>query len=201
MNGTIEPVERPMRNIVRSRKAWVLAVALASAFVLAGCSGGGAYPADFFSEMHYNQSYKVQEPPSLSAPSDSVPITGREVSYTLAEARQLTSPVAGDAAAAKRGEALFRVNCSVCHGARALGDGPMADRLTLAGYSGKPANLTMSGPIGTKSDGEVFQVITKGYLAAYEFPVPAGTFVMPAFGKVLSEKSRWEIIAYLRTLN
>lgn len=180
-----------------SRNVGVLVLVLASAFALLGCSRG-SYPVDFFSEMHYNQSYKTQEPPSLSAPADSVPIAGRELTYTLAQARDLSNPLAVDDATIKRGEGLYRVNCAVCHGGVALGDGPMRDRLRNAGYGGSPADLTKGGPITNKTDGEVFQLVTKGYAVAYG--LPADRFVMPPFEKLLSENSRWEIIRYLRTL-
>ena len=57
---------------------------------IAGCGEPPpTYPLDIFPEMHYNPSYKTQEPPALTAPSDSVPITGKEVIYTLKEAQAL----------------------------------------------------------------------------------------------------------------
>ncbi|MBI2172337.1 MAG: cytochrome c [Chloroflexi bacterium] len=196
MNGTSQPLGRPSRaGGLGSGKAWVLA--LASAFVLLGCSRG-SYPVDFFSEMHYNQSYKVQEPPSLSAPSDSVPITGRELTYTLVQARGLTNPVPDTSGFVQAGEALYLVNCAACHGAGAKGDGPMRERLAKAGYASRPADLTGTGPIASKTDGEVFQVLTKGFAVTYG--LPADRFVMPPFEKLLAENSRWEIIRYLRTL-
>ena len=185
------------KAVGRSRKSWVLVLALSLAFALLGCSQG-AYPLDIFSEMHYNQSYKVQEPPSLSAPSDSVPITGRELVYTMAQARQLANPAPKGGASVKRGEALFKVNCVVCHGADAKGTGPMRDKLIAAGYVGQPADLTKAGTIIAKPDGEVYLIITKGYAVAYGFP-PASS-VMPSFEKLLTENDRWAIIRYLRTL-
>ena len=57
-------------------------VIMSSIFMLfvAGCGEPPpTYPLDIFPEMHYNQSYKTQEPPALTAPSDSVPITWKGV--------------------------------------------------------------------------------------------------------------------------
>jgi mono/diheme cytochrome c family protein len=42
-----------------------------------------------------------------------------------------------DDAAARRGAVTFKSHCASCHGAKALGDGPMADALRFA-----PADLT-----------------------------------------------------------
>lgn len=188
-----------------SRKTLVLLLALASAIALLGCSRG-SYPLDFFSEMHYNQSYKIEEPqPSgeiyrdSSAPADSVPVTGRGLQYTLAEARSLSNPVPASAESIALGEKLYKVNCAMCHGqdARGSDSGPVGVKLGLNGF-GKPANLTANGAIAGKTDGEVFQIVTRGYAASYGLPVDL--FTMPSFEKLLSEESRWEIIVYLRTL-
>jgi mono/diheme cytochrome c family protein len=155
--------------------------------------------------MHYNQSYKVQEPQAqgelprgASAPSDSVPITGRELTYTLVQARALTNPVPDTSGFVQAGKALYLVNCAACHGPAGKGDGAMRERLAAAKASSSPADLTGTGPIASKTDGEVFQILTKGFAATYG--LPADRFVMPPFEKLLSENSRWEIIRYLRTL-
>ena len=183
------------RPAIRSSRMLLLLAAL-SMIALAGCSRG-SYPLDFFYEMHYNQSYKVQEPPSLSAPADSVPVTGRDLAYTLVQAQALENPVPVNPATIDRGQRLYQVNCSMCHGVTGLGDGPMRDRLTVAGYRGSPANLTAGGPTAGKTDGEVFLIITKGFAGAYG--LPDGTFVMPAFSKLLTEEDRWTLVRYLRT--
>ncbi|MBI4340059.1 MAG: c-type cytochrome [Chloroflexi bacterium] len=207
MKGTAQPMVPPsLRAIFRNKRAWPLALAMALAFALAGCSRG-SYPLDFFSEMHYNQSYKAQEPQAAgelprgsSAPSDSVPVTGRGLPYDLAQARALANPAPSDAATIAQGAYLFKVNCAMCHGADAKGgsSGPLGPRLTAAGYLNPPADLTGTGPAAKKVDGEVFFVISKGYAGAYG--LPAGSFVMPPFEKLMSEESRWEVVRYLRSL-
>ena len=194
-----------------------LALATFAVFLLAGCSKSGvsrgAYPIDFFTEMHYAQSYKIQEPPSLSAPSVSVPSTvGRgvgyvldlsvpfasEVQYTLAEVQGLENPVPRDAAILEMGAGAFQTNCAVCHGAEGLGDGPMAERLQVAGYGGTPANLTAGGPTVNKSDGEVYLIVTSGFAGTYG--LPADSFVMPPFKKLLPAEERWALVHYIRSL-
>ena len=199
------------------RGVLLLALAALAVFLLAGCSKSGvsrgAYPIDFFTEMHYAQSYKIQEPPSLSAPSVSVPSTvGRgagyvldlsepfasEVQYTLAEAKGLENPVPRNAAILEMGAGVFQTNCSVCHGASGTGDGPMAERLQAAGYGGTPANLTAAGPTVNKSDGEVYLIVTSGFAGAYG--LPADSFVMPPFEKLLTAEERWALVHYIRSL-
>ncbi len=179
-----------------ARSGGLLLLAALSVILLAGCSRG-AYPLDFFPEMHYAQSYKIQEPPSLSAPTGSVPVTGAEVDYTLAQARLLQNPVPKDRGVSA-GAKLYQANCAVCHGSTGLGDGPMATRLKDAGYASPPANLTGAGPTKAKPDGEVFLAITKGFAGAYG--LPADRFVMPAFRKLLTEQERWALVQYIRSL-
>ncbi|MBI4199292.1 MAG: c-type cytochrome [Chloroflexi bacterium] len=187
-----------------------LAAALALFLVgasLAGCSTG-AYPLDFFKEMHYAQSYKAQEPPGLSAPEQSVPVTGKGLSYTMEQARVLKIPVARSDAVLARGKNLYDLNCAVCHGAAGKGDGPMAARLTAAGYLGfygadkpAPADLaSLTGPAAGKPDGEIYQIVTLGFAGAYPSLARAREFVMPGFGKLLPEQDRWALVHYLRSL-
>ncbi len=178
-----------------TRRGFLLLAAL-SVLMLTGCSRG-AYPLDFFPEMHYNQSYKIQEPPSLSAPEGSVPITGSEVDYALAQAKLLQNPVPKDQGVSS-GSKLYQANCAVCHGSTGLGDGPMATRLKDAGYPSTPANLTAAGPTNAKPDGEVFLIITKGFAGAYG--LPEHRFVMPAFRKLLTYEDRWALVHYIRSL-
>ena len=199
------------------RGVLLLALAAVAVFLLAGCSRSGvsrgSYPIDFFTEMHYAQSYRIQEPPSLSAPSVSVPSTvGRgvgyvldlsepfasEVQYTLPEAQGLENPVLKDAATLAAGNSVFQTNCAMCHGAAGLGDGPMAERLQVAGYSAAPANLTAVGPTANKSDGEVYLIVTNGFAGTYG--LPADSFVMPPFKKLLTAEERWALVHYIRSL-
>jgi mono/diheme cytochrome c family protein len=170
--------------------------------LIAGCSTAGlsqgSYPVDFFTEMHYNQSFKLQEPPSLSAVSEAVPTTGREVNFTLAQARELENPFETTQATINQGSQLFEINCSVCHGTSGQGDGPMKDHLATAGYRSAPADLTSSGPSAAKSEGEIYLVITNGFAKAYGLPV--NQFVMPPFQKLLAPEDRWAIVSYIRNL-
>ena len=180
----------------RSSRLMLLALLALSAGLLLGCSAG-TYPFDYFSEMHYQQSYKKQEPPSLSAPAGSVPTTGREVDYTLEQARALQIPFPAIQATIGKGTELYQVNCAVCHGASGKGDGPMRQAFRDGEYRGIPSNLTVA-PTTSKPDGEVFQIITKGFANMYG--MPEEDFVMPPFRKLLTVEERWMLVHYIRSI-
>src|SRR5574337_135109 len=101
---------------------------------------------------------------------------------TAAEAQQ-----AGDPA---QGKAIYEKKCVLCHGVDGKGDGPGAVNLDP-----KPRDFTKAkykirtSPSGqAPTDADLFRVITEGM---------PGTS-MPAW-KVLSEKERWNLVAYLKT--
>lgn len=95
------------------------------------------------------------------------------------------SPVPADAASIDAGAKLFMDNCMGCHGRRADGKGVVARNLDP-----KPRNLRNALWIVSKSDGYLFRFITYG--------IPGTS--MPPWGPVLSEKDRWNLINYLRSL-
>jgi cytochrome c553 len=196
-------IPTPKTVFLSSSRSIVLVLFSLLTVLFLGCSQG-AYPVDFFPEMHYHNSFKIQEPPSLSAPSDSVPLTGRELEYTMETARQLEMPmdIAKASGAVSNGQSLFATNCVVCHGVTAKGsdgDGPMWEHLLNSGYRpASPGDLTDTGPTVPKADGEVFLIITKGFADAYG--LPSDRFVMPPFGKLLTQEERWMLVRYIRSL-
>ncbi|MEK9659447.1 MAG: cytochrome c [Chloroflexota bacterium] len=168
--------------------------ALVLALVLVACKPGdparstGAYPIDIFQEMHYNQTYKAQEPPRLAPPSDSVPVSGGYIpAGTKAEMKDVANPFASDADLMERGALLFRQNCSMCHGLTGAGDGPVGAKLVSYGGTQPPA-LT-SGRVQALSVGEVYAVLANGL---YIGPT---LFYMPPFQGLLSEHDRWALAA------
>jgi len=173
-------------------------VALVLGLLLTACASTGSYPRDVFTEMHYQQSYRSQEPPRLAPPRDSVPVTGREIVYTFDEYKTLQVPAAVAAGYdPARASKLYRVNCALCHGAQGKGDGPM--RAFLTGFP--PADLT--GPASqTSTEGELFGFINYGgrigFAAAQrgiESPSP-----MPAFSKLLTAEERWLLVLFIKSL-
>jgi mono/diheme cytochrome c family protein len=91
------------------------------------------------------------------------------------------NPVTADAASIKKGRALFLEQCAVCHGRNAIGDGPMAPRLTP-----EPANLVEIS--GHHPDGDFFWKIENG----------RGS--MPGFAGRLTEEQIWHLVNYIQSL-
>jgi len=92
------------------------------------------------------------------------------------------NPFAGNAAAIAEGKKIFMTTCAPCHGTTGRGDGPAA-----AALNPKPANYTTKA-ISAESDGALFWKLSEGRGA------------MVPFKSTYSEKQRWELITYIRTL-
>jgi putative copper resistance protein D len=80
---------------------------------------------------------------------------------------------------------LYRDHCALCHGAAGWGDGPAG-----AGLPKKPADLTAP-HTAQHTAGDMYWWLTHG--------IPASG--MPAFGAVLAEDERWDLINYIRALS
>ncbi len=85
----------------------------------------------------------------------------------------------------KRGEAVFKTNCILCHGIKGDGKGRAAVL-----YDPPPANLTRS----DKNDDYKISIITLGGAAMGRSPV------MPVWGKQLSTQEIKDVVAYLKTI-
>lgn len=83
------------------------------------------------------------------------------------------------------GEAIFMNECAPCHGDSGMGDGPRAEKLpVIPPPVGSPAYSRAVPPT------RWFQVITQGRIDR----------LMPGYGASLSDRQRWDIVAYLMTL-
>ena len=178
-------------------------------FTLPAFPETGANAVQVFTEMHYQPSYKTQEGPRLLPPSDSVPVTGREVRPTSVAGYEPLVPtqVAVDAYNSTGGaeaQHLYAVNCMVCHGPGLRGDGPIT---TLTGADGDlamengpfPADLTSAFTVDS-TDGELFGFISGGgrqglasILSGRQTRSP-----MPEFQRLLTEEERWQLVLYMR---
>lgn len=181
------------RLLRHGRRRLLLLVGLSLvALAAASCvTNRGAYPIEIFSEMHYSQTFRSQEPPRLQA------VGGAEVFVQLGVNASLAvkgpEEMKADAAAryaANPGAAaeLFRVNCSVCHGIKGLGDGPIVPFLTdPSNYTGSPyATPPNLQETRNRLDRDaMFGILTNGI------------FVMPEFGLLLSEEDRWDLVQYI----
>ncbi|MBI4312989.1 MAG: cytochrome c [Chloroflexi bacterium] len=192
----------------------------AAAMTLTACSVG-AYPVDYFQEMHYSPAVRLQEPPRLSPPPGAIAFRGvgaeAEMSappaYDLMARVQLEAvtrnPLPDTRTVRDQGAALFARNCAVCHGER--GDGkPEGGRaiipavFTAAGAL-PPADL-MAPATRARTDGALFAIITHG-LGVVPMPADAkdpeaykALTNMPAWRKLLTPDQRWALVRHIRAL-
>lgn len=167
----------------RSRPRWVvlsLVLGTLCAGLLTSCYG---YLWDVFPEMHYQQSYRLQEPPRRMPPADSVPVTGKAREYSFAEAAEISNPLPNTPERIEAGKRLFMINCKHCHGADGRGEGPV-------GLYFDPLPQAMQGDRITneRKDGDIYWILTNSL----------GN--MPSFGKLLTPEERWELILFIRYL-
>ena len=156
----------------------------------------GSHAVVVFSEMHYSPAYDDQEGPTIGPPSDSVPVTGREIKYTADEYTLLRmSDKSTNSYAQEKAADLYRVNCTVCHGESLQGDGAAAKYLTRGAA---PANL-LGGSSVDATEGELFAWIS--YVSrtgfALEMAGQPNPTVMPTFNKLLTEDERWHLVKYI----
>lgn len=98
-----------------------------------------------------------------------------------AQVKNPLPPLAGkDSLEASR---LFNINCAICHGAGAQGNGP----ISTSGKIGGIANLTLPNYVAM-ADGTMFHSINYG------------KNLMGSYAPQLSRKQRWQVIQYIRTL-
>jgi mono/diheme cytochrome c family protein len=93
------------------------------------------------------------------------------------------NPVPTDEVSLQRGEILYSVNCALCHGATAQGDGPISD-FYIEYEADPPPDLTASNMF----DGSIFRIITQG----------SGT--MLPLAENMTQRERWDVVNYVQTL-
>jgi mono/diheme cytochrome c family protein len=97
-------------------------------------------------------------------------------------ADNIQNPLAGNTELLKDGKSLYVTYCSPCHGIKGKGDGAAAASLKV-----KPADHT-SDAVQKQTDGAIYWELTEGHNP------------MPSYKTALTEKQRWELVNYIRTL-
>ena len=182
-----------MKSMISCRALSIVGLIMLFNVIVTGCAiqESNTYPVETFSEMHYSQAFKPQEPPRLAPPSNSIVFdsTGHpDTVLRVPEKRERTY----DAEIASN---LYRVNCSVCHGVSGLGDGPAVRHITSRSsfyattqgspYKGPP-NLVDSAANRLNEPETMYS-----YLKSWNGPV------MPPWGKLLSEEDIRGIVNYI----
>jgi mono/diheme cytochrome c family protein len=188
----ISPAQFKPTRLNAGRRLGAIALLGAIAMMASACAvqKSNTYPVEIFSEMHYSQAVRTQEPPRLQPPAESVVYgnTGApDVVLNVPEKKQR----AYDPAVAAE---LFRINCSACHGVNGTGDGRATPHLksnasfyaTRNGtpYQSLPPNLQESR--AQRDEQTLYTIISNGLT------------VMPKFGKLMSEEDIWDIVAFIK---
>jgi mono/diheme cytochrome c family protein len=110
-----------------------------------------------------------------------LPYRGTNDTTGLRMADKLVNPYEESPALLEQGKLAYEINCQHCHGAKAVGDGKVADK-----YPGV-ANLT----------GDAYKNITEGHIFHV---ITYGKGLMGAHGSQVSEEERWKIARYVKQL-
>ena len=161
------------------RRLAMIFVAAGVAFAVVLLFSFDVIKIDWPSFMEIQPSYRPMENP-LPPPERSIPIEGPVAIPGMGAPE---NPTKADDASIARGAELYNINCKMCHGQTAEGNGPIA-----AFLANKPANLT-SPVVQSKSDGSIFLTITNGV---------AGK--MPALNENFTVPERWDLVNFIRTL-
>ncbi len=93
------------------------------------------------------------------------------------------NPVRFTEISVERGKKLYLTQCAMCHGKNGDGKGEVVEELKIS-----PPDLTKPETLKTRTDGELFAIIT------------SGSNVMPGQEKRMTERHKWHLVNYLRTL-
>ncbi len=123
--------------------------------------------------------------PQMSVPIGGMAVAGYQVSYgalpgTIDSMASIRNPIPASDSSLANGRKYFQINCAVCHGDRAMGDGPV----TKYGMPG--INLTTD-MTKARTDGYIFGMIRNG------------RGLMPPYNRI-EEMDRWDVVNYLRAL-
>jgi len=176
-------------------------IAIVISSLLMGCmkSSGfqesNTYPVEIFSEMHYSQAYKSQEPPRIKSSGSSIPFKrlasgpSEILNVPEKEERQYDEFVAKN---------LYRVNCSMCHGVDATGGGTVSKYITSerSFYAENNGETYKAPPNLLESTGNTFADID----SMINFVRITGSQTggpMPPYEKLLSEAEMRDIVTYI----
>lgn len=136
----------------------------------------------FAANPNFTDGKTLQREPRTSIPRELIPLHYAATKEdALRAGNELTSPASGEAAA-KRGEFVFQNFCATCHGMGGLGNGPVAQR----GFPPPPSLLADNAR--AMKDGQMFHILTYGQNN------------MPSYASQISRQDRWDVIAYVRSL-
>lgn len=121
----------------------------------------------------------------FAMPTGTLPRVGGELWLPREEreaAAKRANPFGATPESVAKGQQLFAIYCSPCHGAGGKGDGPVSPKFV------PPPDLSHPSIQKGRSDGYMQHVIG------------TGGAVMPAYGEAISPEERWHVVNFLRSL-
>jgi mono/diheme cytochrome c family protein len=158
---------------------WVFLVCLLVVGAAAGALGGTIVYR--WNTSMQNDVKVVPGQITLAQPPGTVPREGAELVVARETYLARKNPIAPSPESIARGQELYGVYCTPCHGASGKGDGLVTPRFI-------PAPDLTSQPVQVKPDGH------------FSYYIGYGGAIMPAYGEALSVTDRWDIVNYVRTL-
>lgn len=101
---------------------------------------------------------------------------------------ELNNPYKAVPEVLKRGEAVYKTQCAICHGEKGLGDGPLVVRADGSDAAYKAVPPSYADRLKTLKDGEIFHSITYG------------KNLMGGYAAHVSADDRWKLICYIKEL-
>lgn len=93
------------------------------------------------------------------------------------------------------GRKLYAMYCTPCHGMKGNGEGQLATLLDPKPRDHTDGKGKRPGDgMNDRTDEQLFNVITKGGQGIKK------SVNMPAWGHIISEENRWNLVAYMRTI-
>ncbi len=134
--------------------------------------------------MHDQISVRVEKAANIPAPAGAVPALGTKMKkdYSSVDGVSLAPPSVLGAEAVSRGQPLYNIYCSPCHGLNGKAETKIAQKMDIP-----PFDLTRD---ATKelTDGEIFVKIV------------ASDTTMPKYRNELDDNEAWDVTAYVRSL-
>lgn len=134
---------------------------------------------NFPTDMADQPSIGYQEGPRLLPPVGAVSLHAEPIVLDTLP----TNPIPLDSVSLQRGEILYSLHCSLCHGDTGQGDGPISIY-----YEKQPPSDLTAPHITFMFDGNLYRTISQGFGQ------------MPGLSENLTPRERWDVINYLRIL-
>ncbi len=111
----------------------------------------------------------------------------RVPSEKIEEVKKLKNPLPQTESVLRNGKDLFKRSCVACHGAKGMGNGPVAEETKM---DPKPRNFTNPEFQRLRTDGELFWVLKHG----------SHNTEMMRMDFFFTDEELWRLISYIRSL-